>query len=158
MEIQFLLIFILFIIVILHCISKTEYYDAKISNYDKINCAIKCKTTAGCAGFGWDQDLNNCYLSRSSIHGYPNGSKYRKDYKATQYRCNKMRTLNVPTKLTVDDRAGGSTYMCSDQVHGIYGTYVQTKNDLIPIYDYESISNRQDLDSYVDDYSLDDYL
>lgn len=138
-----ILIFIIFYFIL----SKkkiNEEYDGKISNASINECGDKCSKIYGCAGFGYDKNNMDCYLSKSKIISKPINSLYSDEYKSEYGRCNKLNSINLNDKENNRNYVSNATYQCSENEEGKEKTKLIINGTLQDISDGVDIS----LDKY----------
>jgi hypothetical protein len=108
---QFLLIVML--IYILYKITNKEYFDAKILRGSREQCGKLCTRLTNCYGFSYDNNTNNCYLSKTQLLGRPETNLFSNDYKRGMPLCTKRMQIADQVIASNDDLLNNSLYSCN---------------------------------------------
>lgn len=143
-----LIIFIiigLFLIITYNPRSMIEGYDARYPNTGFTDCAEFCKTTAGCAGFGYNKYTNTCYPSQTTINGLPTDSIFKDQFTYSNAVCNKVKPIMVANlDPSFVDRRSNSVFVCSENAD-IQPSYYFHNNDM-----FENIGEGRNIDDIFD--------
>jgi hypothetical protein len=148
MNILYLLMTILIIFIFINK-TKFEHYDTLKRNTNINDCAFMCKTTAGCAGFAFNRENSNCYLSQDLIIGKPLNSLFKEDYNTQNTTCNKYKPIEEATRSpTFDERRSNSLYICTETSTLFPQYYYHYNNTFKNIGEGKNIDEIFDVDNY----------
>jgi len=126
-----------------------EHYDARYTGMSFAKCAEFCKTTANCAGFGYDKENEICYPSQTTISGRPLDSIFRREYSYNNAVCNKVDPIVVESKVpTFDMRRKNSVFACSETSDKQPQFYFHNKAEFTNIGEGKNIDEIFDVDEY----------
>lgn len=91
-----------------------ENYDVVQSDSSAFICGDRCRSTEGCAGFGFSQKDKKCYLSKSFILGEPTTAFYKNEYKNSDTNCNKVSMISS-RDITESGRKRNNAFVCVDK-------------------------------------------
>lgn len=127
-----------------------EPYSDLLEDMTLENCAEFCKTTAGCYGFGFDDNNNHCYISNDVVLGKPVIGLYNESYDKDRHTiCNKMNTvINPSNTVPFNDRRSNALFMCSTGESLQPQLYYHNKNKLVRIDEGQNLDFMTDVDNY----------
>lgn len=126
-----------------------EGYNGRISKITKEKCGSLCTRTIGCAGFGYDEKTERCYLSQKPIDTRPVAVLYADEYLPHHDICNKKYVIDSDKNIHDDNMKYNAIYTCTDDEKGAVDTLMIKDDNITPIFDDNKLKELK-----VDTYAL----
>ena len=126
-----------------------EHYDASIEDITLEKCALSCKISKDCKGFGYNKSKNICYPSKNKLEGKILGKLYSSKYKKNNIRCNKFSEANINKEVPGEyDRRNNSLFICTKNDFSNEHMYYHYNNKLAKVLKPSSFDQIKNIDYY----------